>query len=124
MSGIHHSFQASIGNREWGNHIGLPLRLIQMGCLYGFAPGYKDLTLHQHGRASRPCHVCAFFPIYFPDPALRTFSIYSWTFTGTPPWRLLSSAASMKANISMVSCGWMGGTPDLKNSMISTTSGA
>src|SRR5712691_4812811 len=32
-------------------------------------------------------------------------------FTGFPPWRLLSSAASMKANISMVSSGPPGATP-------------
>ena len=41
-----------------------------------------------------------------------------------PPWRLLSSAASMKANISMVSSALTGGLPVLKNLTISITSGS
>ena len=41
-----------------------------------------------------------------------------------PPWRLLSSAASMKAKISIVSSALTGGLPVRKNLPISTTSGS
>ena len=44
--------------------------------------------------------------------------------TGLPPWRLLSSAASMKAKISIVSSALTGGLPVLKNLTISTTNGS
>ena len=44
--------------------------------------------------------------------------------TGLPPCRLLSSAASMKAKISIVSSALTGGLPVLKNLTISTTSGS
>ena len=44
--------------------------------------------------------------------------------TGWPPWRLLSSAASMKAKISIVSSALTGGLPVLKNLTISTTRGS
>ena len=43
--------------------------------------------------------------------------------TGRPSWRLLSSAASMKAKISRVSSGETGAWPVLKNLTISATSG-
>ena len=44
-------------------------------------------------------------------------------FTSAPPWRLLSSAASMKARISMVSSGGTGAMPVRKNFTASATSG-
>jgi hypothetical protein len=46
------------------------------------------------------------------------FSITSLIFTGAPPWRLLSSAASMNANMLIVSSGSTGATPVWKNLMI------
>ena len=52
------------------------------------------------------------------------FAITSLIFTGCPPCRLLSSAASMKANISIVSSGGTGAMPVWKNFTISRTSGA
>src|SRR5688572_17622599 len=52
------------------------------------------------------------------------FFITSAIRTGGPPCLLLSSAASIKANISIVSSGFTGGTPLWKNFIISTTRGA
>ena len=78
------------------------------------APGYA-------GTAA--CKMTATEPVYFvaSDRALAmTLSIS----TGLPPWRLLSSAASMKAKISSVSSALTGGLPVLKNLTISTTSGS
>src|SRR5712691_9165766 len=56
---------------------------------------------------------------YFHPP----FFITSFTLTSLPPSRLLSSAASINARISIVSSGFTGATPDLKNSIMARTSG-
>ena len=66
-------------------------------------------------------HVTATYGSCFP---LRAFCMTLSIVTGVPPCRLLSSAASMKANISIVSSALTGGLPVRKNLAISTTSGS
>ena len=58
------------------------------------------------------------------DEWLLALAITLSTVTGLPPCRLLSSAASMNAKISIVSSALTGALPVLKNLTISTTSGS
>src|SRR5207247_3289141 len=57
-----------------------------------------------------------------PAASVLPFAITLASDTGAPPWRLLSSAAYMKAKISIVSSARTGGLPVLKKRPISVQS--
>lgn len=85
------------------------------------APG-KFLTPMINVLFSTRVHTKGFY--FLPAASALALAITSLIATGLPSLRLLSSAASMKANISMVSSGLIGATLVLKNFAISRHMGS